>query len=127
MTGMRWSELASLMWSDMDAAEGYIRIRESKTESGVRTVAIGPDTIEALRLHRLSQMKQRVAVGSAWSEGDVIFASPTGTEIGHSTFQSKWIRIRAQAGFPELHFHDLRHVHASLLVKAGVHPKVAQA
>jgi integrase len=29
-------------------------------------------------------------------------------------------------GLPEIRFHDLRHTHASLLLAAGVHPKVVQ-
>ena len=30
------------------------------------------------------------------------------------------------AGLPQIRFHDLRHTHASLLLAAGVHPKVVQ-
>jgi integrase len=30
------------------------------------------------------------------------------------------------AGLPEIRFRDLRHTHASLLLAAGVHPKVVQ-
>jgi hypothetical protein len=30
------------------------------------------------------------------------------------------------AGLPRMRFHDLRHAHASLLLAAGVHPKVVQ-
>ncbi|MEK5450980.1 tyrosine-type recombinase/integrase [Paenibacillus sp. FSL R7-0331] len=28
--------------------------------------------------------------------------------------------------FPKIRFHDLRHTHATLLLKAGVHPKIVQ-
>ena len=28
--------------------------------------------------------------------------------------------------FPRIRFHDLRHTHATLLLKAGIHPKIVQ-
>jgi len=32
----------------------------------------------------------------------------------------------AKAGLPKIRFHDLRHTSATLLLSAGVHPKVVQ-
>jgi integrase len=34
--------------------------------------------------------------------------------------------MRRQKGLPRVRFHDLRHSHATQLLLAGVHPKVAQ-
>ena len=34
--------------------------------------------------------------------------------------------LRDRAGFGEVRFHDLRHTAASLLLSAGVHPKIVQ-
>lgn len=31
-----------------------------------------------------------------------------------------------RAGLPNLHFHDLRHTAATLMLKEGIHPKVVQ-
>lgn len=39
----------------------------------------------------------------------------------------RWFHpLVARAGLPRMRFHDLRHAHASLLLAAGVHPKVVQ-
>ena len=35
-------------------------------------------------------------------------------------------QLRARAGLGDLRFHDLRHTTASLLLSAGVHPKIVQ-
>ena len=37
-----------------------------------------------------------------------------------------WWPLRERAGFGGVRFHDLRHTAASLLLSAGVHPKVVQ-
>lgn len=38
--------------------------------------------------------------------------------------ESNWIGIVRKSDLPKIRFHDLRHTHASLLLKAGVHPRV---
>ena len=39
----------------------------------------------------------------------------------------RWFHpLVARAGLPRLRFHNLRHAHASLLLAAGVHPKVVR-
>ena len=35
-------------------------------------------------------------------------------------------KVMRKAGLPHIRLHDLRHTHASLLLQAGVHPKVVQ-
>lgn len=35
-----------------------------------------------------------------------------------------WTPLRDAAGFPNLHFHDLRHTHASQLLAAGVQVEI---
>ena len=51
---------------------------------------------------------------------------PKGGPIWRGNFRklTAWTKTVAGLGFAGLHFHDLRHTHASLLLKAGVHPKV---
>ena len=43
------------------------------------------------------------------------------------TFEYSWYKLRAALvadGFPYIRLHDLRHLHATLGLAAGVHPKV---
>jgi integrase len=35
-------------------------------------------------------------------------------------------KVLEKVGLPKLRFHDLRHVHASWLLKHGIHPKIVQ-
>ncbi len=43
-----------------------------------------------------------------------------------STLQHGFRRITRAVGLEGTRFHDLRHTHASLLLRAGVHPKIVQ-
>ena len=37
--------------------------------------------------------------------------------------ESRWLDLLRKSGLPKIRLHDLRHTHASLLLKAGIHPK----
>ncbi len=36
----------------------------------------------------------------------------------------EFARLTEEAGLPHIGLHDMRHTHATLMLKAGVHPKV---
>ncbi|MER9357886.1 tyrosine-type recombinase/integrase [Mesorhizobium sp. M0514] len=40
-------------------------------------------------------------------------------------FEWEWVRVLGKTSLPRIRFHDLRHTHASQMLSAGVHPKVA--
>lgn len=53
-----------------------------------------------------------------------VFARPDGSPLDPSTVSHLFARVLKKAGLPHIRFHDLRHSHATLMLKAGVHPKV---
>ncbi len=53
-----------------------------------------------------------------------MFAAPTGDAIHPDVFSQTFNRIVATAGVPRLRLHDLRHTHASLMLKESVPIKV---
>ncbi|HEX2110356.1 MAG TPA: hypothetical protein VHF67_02270 [Gaiellaceae bacterium] len=42
LTGIRRFELEALRWRDIDLLESVIRVRDSKTEEGIRSIALSP-------------------------------------------------------------------------------------
>lgn len=44
--------------------------------------------------------------------------------IKKANFRKKFIRAIHNAGIKEIKFHDLRHTHATILLKQGVNPKI---
>ena len=52
-----------------------------------------------------------------------MLAAPGGGPWWPSNFDRVWQRFKTKQAL-EIRFHDLRHSHASALLKAGIHPKV---
>jgi integrase len=154
LTGMRWGELVALRWDDPrldqpldDGAvlgPGRLRIARAisdprrtgrgvekgpKTEAGKRVIALDQETVQVFLAHR-------ALVGGG--PYDRIFTSPGGSRgpagtVARNNFHRVWKRALAKAElahlWPEyggLHFHDLRHTHATWLVAQRV-PMIAVA
>jgi integrase len=138
VTGMRRSELLGLRWSDVDLDRGALRVAQklvkgsdgyvlhlsTKTAAGARTIALDGGTVARLREHRLRQVEQRLAAGSAWHDLDLVLAREDGSPIPPEAVSQGFRRAVAAAGVPRIRFHDVRHSHASLLLQAGEPVKV---
>lgn len=112
LTGLRISELLALSWTDIDFEDGSLHVKASKTPAGVRTISVGPATLQLLRELR--------------EESGVVRLSGLVLGLQRSRTIWPWINARSAAGLPGLHFHDLRHVHVSLLIEQGEDFKVIQ-
>jgi len=137
-TGMRRGELLGLLWRDVDLAKGVLHVRqgvvsvgselrltEPKTASGRRTIALDPICVRALREHRQRQNERRLALGTAWRDLDLVFTNEMGGMIDPGNLYHRFVALVAKASVPRIPFHGMRHTHATLLMKHGVHPKVA--
>lgn len=110
-TGMRREELLALRKQDVDLARKTISIPDSKSQAGVRQIPLDEGTTSALRWHIAELPAAQL----------LLFEGATG-----NTFTRRFTRRVKAWGLPELSPHGLRHTHASLLLKAGVHPKIVQ-
>lgn len=142
-TGARLGELLALRWSDIDLDAGVARIRRTVVEHMVgqgrqswysfkepksghgRAVDLGGATIARLKAHRKAQAEVRLAAGAEdWTDLDLVIASRSGAPFRPST-TSGWFRnVVADTGLEGVRFHDLRHAHATFLLKAGTPPHV---
>jgi len=148
MTGMRAGELAGLRWQDVDLVTGVASVRQTlyrmegnaavgrrpqvlfktpKTAAARRAVALPDAVVEALQALRAEQEEQRRLLGPDYHDHDLVFCQPNGKPLHmHNVVRRDFSRTIQRAGVPRIRFHDLRHLHASYLARAGVPPKVAQ-
>lgn len=132
--GLRRGELLALRWHDVDFDRGVIHVRgtlapdgtiaEPKTRASRRTVPLGPLSLVALRQHRVAQAAVRLRA-QTWTDLDFVFTNAGGGPVALMTLQRAWWRALQAAGCPRLPFHATRHTAASLMVAAGVSPRVA--
>jgi integrase len=145
-TGARRGELLNLRWHDIDLDHGEVSITgsaaviagqrvEGTTKSGrSRTVSIDPGTVQVLRDHRRRQAEERLKVGPEWcGTGDYVFSTAWGKPIHPDTVSSLMTGLivahndRQGQPLPHARLHDLRHVHATTLLLAGVPVHVVAA
>jgi integrase len=146
-TGARRGELLNLRWEDVRLdSPASIRIRgtvsvvagrrvEGTTKSGrERTVSIDAETAEVLRRHRRAQDEDREIAGDSWVEGSHVFRMQIGAQLYPDTVSALMTKLIADhnAAHPDhrlrpIRFHDLRHTHATLLLRAGVPVHVVAA
>jgi len=137
--GLRRGELLGLRWDDVDLDAGRLEVRHSlqrvegellllapKTRSSRRTCPLPEPCVTALRVHRVAQHRERMALGESWTETGMVFTSEAGTSLDPDNFSRAWGRLRAVLGDPPVRFHDLRHTCVTLLLDSGVPPHVVR-
>lgn len=65
-------------------------------------------------------------MGKPLTDSDLVFAHLDGRPLDPGVVTHTFRKIAAKIGLPRLRFHDLRHAHATLKLKAGAHPKIVQ-
>lgn len=93
---------------------------------GRRTVALDAVTVAELRAHRARQASERLSIGPGYDDGGMIVCLPDGRPVHPNTLSYYFAREIKRAGLPTIRLHDLRHGHATMALRAGVHPRVVQ-
>ncbi|MBC7242350.1 MAG: site-specific integrase [Anaerolineae bacterium] len=132
-TGARLGELLALTWEDVDLNAGTLTIRRSlhriagqwvvgepKTSAGVRTIALPTEAVSALKRQRAIQAQLRLKAGASWQNSGLVFTGEHGQPLSQSTVQHALRRECQRLNLPPMTPHGLRHLHASLLLEAGL-------
>ncbi len=124
-TALRFGELTELRRGDIDLSGEIIRVRRgvvrtrdkgfvvkaTKSNAGLRDVALPPHVIEPLREH----LREHVAT----AHDALLFPARHGGHLAPATWSRHWHRARDAVGRPDLRLHDLRHTGLTLLAQAG--------
>ena len=138
-TGMRCGEILGLKWSDIDFEQSRLQVQrtlvyvngsgfylwEPKTASGKRKILLASFALDALKEHRKWQREARVEAAT-WLHPEMVFTGDTGNYVQFKTLQTRFKKLLAVAGLPEMHFHGLRHSAATLLLSMRYPANIVQ-
>jgi integrase len=124
--GLRRGESLGLRWRNVDLDRGRITIveqripltggahfAEPKAAASVRTIALPPFAVDALKAHRKATAECLLALGVRLAPEITVACSAVGEPLDPNSFGS-WARRR---GFK---LHNLRHAHLSALANSGI-------
>jgi integrase len=134
-TGLRRGELIALRWDAVSLDERRLDVTgtmqpngvvaEPKSWSSRRRVPLGDLAINALRSHRAARIEQLIGYGAPWDDHAYVYGDELGRPLAPMTLLRHWYAALAAAGIPRMPFHATRHSAATLMLAAGVSPRVA--
>ena len=134
LCSLRLGEVGALKYSSVDWDAGTIAvdrslkytpgtgafIAETKTDAGERVITLPPSMVQILKDAMWQDVMEAQDDPDAWKGDGWIVHSRHGARVNKDT-PSKWFRKFADAhGYPELTFHGLRHIHATMLLQHRV-------
>jgi integrase len=136
-TGMRRGEVLGLQWKHVDLKEQKISVTQSlvydedgfrfsdlKTASSKRLISIDNDLTNELKKYKAQQNQFKLALGSEYHDRDLVCCREDGRPIYPRTLAIHFDSLIKKASVPKIRLHDLRHTHATILLKLGENPKV---
>jgi integrase len=138
LCGLRRGEICALRWRSADLDNGQLAVVASRSQGGGkvieketkggkgRLIALPAILVTELRRYRSQQAEQLLKLGIRLTDDHHIFAKEDGTPYWPGALSRNFKRFMEERQLPQIRLHDLRHSHASHLLAAGVHPKIAQ-
>ena len=139
-TGMRLGEVLGLSWGQVDFKKKEIivnqQLQKGKTgaceyyiapytkNSKPRTIKPPPIAFDYLKDEQAKQIGYRLRAGKAWTNPDnLVFTNPLGEHLAFKTYYTRFKKIGASIGRPDLRPHDLRHTFATMSIALGIDDK----
>jgi integrase len=136
LCGMRRGEIAALRWRSLDLDAGQLAVvasteqtkagcREKDAKSGrCRTIALPALVVTELRRHRIEQAQALLSIGVRVTADHHVVMQADATPLQPNSITHAVTLFMKKRG-SKVRLHGLRHSHATHMLAAGVHPKIA--
>lgn len=123
-TGMRRGEIAELKWEYIDLERHIIHVRsQTKTDPSRRPITLSDNTVIVLGEHYLRQAAEKEK-NLDYKDERYVFAGIDGKPVHPDSFTHLFTKMLKRVNLPQIPLHGLRHTMATLMLEAGVHPKI---
>lgn len=150
---MRQSEILAVRRKDVDLTKNMLSVRQAytlaevghdfddtKNDSSQRSIALFKNTVDMLENHFID-IDKLAKDNPLYNDSGLVVQSGIGTPVNPRNLMRNYYAIiekiqkeqeklkdsgEPYIDLPRIRFHDLRHTHATLLLKAGIHPKIVQ-
>ena len=144
-TGLRRGEIAGLLWPCVDLDGATVAVEVSTTQLGNervtttpknherRTIAVDAETVAVLRRWKAHQASEKLQWGSAFVDTEgLVFTWEDGRPVMPDFITKKFEKVQQAVNadrlgpderlptLPRLVVHELRHTHATILLRLGV-------
>jgi len=134
---MRRGEILALRWRNVDLVKGAIYVEESlvrsksmglhvkelKTDYSLREIFIPESVINSLKKHKSFQYQMKSNIKN-FKDLDLVVCAMNGNYIEPRNLIRKFKQLIKKANLPVIPFHNLRHTHATILMRMGENPKI---
>lgn len=135
-TGMRQGEILGLRWKDINFENHTLSVNQTlnhkgdkitpgaKSKAGIRNISLPFETITALNTHKQLIISEKIQAGLLYTNLDLVVCTNVGTPCIPRNLVRSFYGLIEKAKLPRIRFHDLRHTHATMLLKQGINPKI---
>ncbi|WP_410515304.1 hypothetical protein PaeBR_01985 [Paenibacillus sp. BR2-3] len=114
-----WTDVSFQSARPYTKAESGHDFHEPNTASGERPIALFLDTVDLLTFYDLEQSDEKNRQGIYYGDHGLVIQTHIGTPVNPRNLARVYYDILNKLDLPKIRFHDLRHTHATILLKRG--------